>query len=293
LIYIYALLCPKTDEIRYIGKCKNPATRLAAHISKARTGQTKHHCANWVASLLRDQLSPVMVIVDTLPNDADWQSAEMAAIRLHRESGHRLTNTTSGGDGFHDVHPDVLVKRGKSRSRFLSDPENKARHLAMCREVQAKPEVKQKHKESVEAHWADPCRRDAMLASMRTPQAIKNRSAAAKNRHLDPEFAAAHQQRMRDLMLRPGRLEQILAAGMKGRTDPEVQVRRIAAMKAAHQTDEVKAKMRLVGAEIGARPEVKAARSAASARNWADPDFKARVSAAISAGKTRRRAERS
>lgn len=293
MIYIYALCCPESGDIRYVGKCKNPDQRLYTHIMGAKSGRTKHHCANWINSLLRRGLSPEMRVLEELPDGSDWKVAEMATIKHYKESGHDLTNSTGGGEGFHDVLPDVIAKRAAARRVFFQNPDNLAKHLAMCREVQAKPEVKQKHSAATAAFWADDSNRQRLIQSMQTPIAVKNRSDAARRRAADPEFAARHTETMRQAFTDPERLAQIRAAGDKCRADPESEARRKSAVAAALRKPETREKFRVLSTEIGSRPEVIAARKKAARTNWADPEFRAKMTAAHTAAKERRRLAKS
>lgn len=38
ITYIYSLLCPTSEIVKYIGKSNTPTTRLGGHISKAKKG---------------------------------------------------------------------------------------------------------------------------------------------------------------------------------------------------------------------------------------------------------------
>lgn len=71
IIFIYALLDPRTGDIRYIGKTNNPHKRFIRH----KNNREKRHCADWIASLVREELLPVMRILEALPdstgNDAE------------------------------------------------------------------------------------------------------------------------------------------------------------------------------------------------------------------------------
>jgi predicted GIY-YIG superfamily endonuclease len=75
-IFIYALVCPITGGTRYIGKTQIPDRRLNAHIAKARTGQTNHHCARWIRQLLAKDLRPTFEIIFEVPQDEEWQKHE-------------------------------------------------------------------------------------------------------------------------------------------------------------------------------------------------------------------------
>jgi hypothetical protein len=203
MIYIYALICPVADRIRYVGKCKNLAKRLGAHISKAKGGHTNHHCAHWIRSLTREGEKPRIVALRELPDNADWQSAEIEEIAKLRASGADLTNSTGGGDGFHHLNAEFLKRRGQTRSKNLSQPEVKARFLATVGASHATPEAKVNHRAGAKLAWADPIKREKMLASMRTPEALARRAEATRRRNADPEFAARHRETMKRISSEP------------------------------------------------------------------------------------------
>jgi len=58
--YIYALVDPITNDIRYIGRTANPKARLRTHLKKDKN-QAK---SKWVEGLLAKGLTPKMVILD-------------------------------------------------------------------------------------------------------------------------------------------------------------------------------------------------------------------------------------
>lgn len=274
MIYIYGLVCPRLGEIRYVGKCKNLASRLRAHLSKARLGQTKGHCANWLRSLLANCLLPTIVILVELQDCDDWQAAEISAIRAYREAGSPLTNSTSGGDGLHDLSPDAVARRGAARKRYLQDPENLAKHIQMCRETWANPETVAKSVASLRSFWSNPDNRARMEAAFRTPQAIANRSAATKRRFQDEEQLSRHRNTMRKLFATDEHARaQIVAAGAKCRSDMEAEARRKAAIRVAAQD-----------------PGYRAKQGADSAERWACPAFKHRATEAIKSAAASRKA---
>lgn len=212
MIYIYALSCPESGAIRYIGKCKNLKSRLGAHLSKAKGFRTNHHSALWIRSLLNRGLKPIIAAVEVLNDDDDWQAAASAAIRKFRDEGCDLTNLTGGGDGFHDVHPEVLKKRGRSRSAYLADPANKARHLATAGASHSRPDARMNHSAGAKSAWRDPVKRAMMIEGMSTPEAIARRAAATKRRNSDPEFAERHRKTMKERAADPAWRERLKRA---------------------------------------------------------------------------------
>lgn len=105
-IFIYALTDPETGAIRYIGKSIRPYQRLTNHCNE----QARCHRTNWIRSLRSRGLRPALVILETLPPGADWQSAERRWIAHGREQGWPLTNSTSGGDGVPDLSPESRAR---------------------------------------------------------------------------------------------------------------------------------------------------------------------------------------
>lgn len=96
---IYALLDPRNEEIRYVGKTEGVLThRLSVHISDAKCGRDKCHRANWIRSLLRQDLKPSIQLIEEVP-DEDWQWYETWWIVYGRVIGWNLTNSTLGGEG--------------------------------------------------------------------------------------------------------------------------------------------------------------------------------------------------
>jgi hypothetical protein len=90
---IYALVDPRTDDTRYIGKTRRPESRLRAHCSN------KHHVhsSRWVQSLLREGVKPKMVILEGGLSEEEWPEREQYWIAYYRSHGVNLTNITDGG----------------------------------------------------------------------------------------------------------------------------------------------------------------------------------------------------
>lgn len=87
---IYALCCPETGEVRYLGKADDPEKRLKSHVRDARRRLSP------VCDWIKKHGKPVMIILAS--GCSDWKSAERDAIRLGREFGLRLLNLADGGD---------------------------------------------------------------------------------------------------------------------------------------------------------------------------------------------------
>ncbi|HSH79851.1 MAG TPA: helix-turn-helix domain-containing protein [Herpetosiphonaceae bacterium] len=109
MITIYGLVDPNTHDIRYIGKSIRPHERLHDHCND----HSDCHRTHWIQSLIRQGQRPELVILEELPDGADWQATERAWIAKGKAAGWPLTNNTSGGDGVPDLPPE-------SRARIVS-----------------------------------------------------------------------------------------------------------------------------------------------------------------------------
>ena len=112
--FIYALIDPRTNEIRYIGKADKPKCRLSIHIKDAKWELT--YKGSWIRSLLVRGDCPVLQIVDEVLN-SEWQSAESAYITFFKEEGLNLTNGTPGGEGLGSGRDHPMF--GKPRSEEI------------------------------------------------------------------------------------------------------------------------------------------------------------------------------
>jgi DNA-binding NarL/FixJ family response regulator len=104
--FIYGLLDPRTDELRYIGKSDRPRERLANQLNE----RSNTHRCHWIAELQSLGLRPKQVILDSVPAGSGWEVVERAYIAGARIAGCRLTNGTDGGDGVTGLTGDSLAR---------------------------------------------------------------------------------------------------------------------------------------------------------------------------------------
>jgi hypothetical protein len=109
-VFIYGLNDPRTGKCRYIGKSDSPPRRFEEHCIKSAKSNT--HKDRWIAGLLREGLCPVLEVLDEVPA-CQWQFWEREYIRVFRMIGFKLTNTSSGGEGFSKGHSVPLEVRKK------------------------------------------------------------------------------------------------------------------------------------------------------------------------------------
>lgn len=93
MIFIYKLIDPITFDIRYIGKTNNLTRRYNAHITRSKTH--KYHSARWINSLIKNNLKPMIEIIEVCNND-NWVNTEKYWIEYYRNF-YDLTNILEGG----------------------------------------------------------------------------------------------------------------------------------------------------------------------------------------------------
>jgi group I intron endonuclease len=97
-IYIYKLIDPITNEIRYVGKTKNSITkRLYEHLT-VRNLKSNNHKNNWIKQLLKSNNKPKIEVLEVV-NEDNWIPKEIYWIKFLKENGCNLTNTSDGGEG--------------------------------------------------------------------------------------------------------------------------------------------------------------------------------------------------
>jgi len=96
IVFIYGLVDPRTNGVRYIGYTPDIEKRYKDHLLQCKHEKT--YKANWIRSLLKLDLKPEMIILQEVP-ESEREIAERAWIRYGWEETWRLTNTTEGGGG--------------------------------------------------------------------------------------------------------------------------------------------------------------------------------------------------
>lgn len=89
--YIYGLIDPRTNQIRYVGKTNNLKQRLFDHTRRSKHKNT--YKDKWICSLIDIGLKPLMTILEECGDD--WAEREIYHISLYEN----LTNLTKGGEG--------------------------------------------------------------------------------------------------------------------------------------------------------------------------------------------------
>lgn len=119
---IYALLDPRTDEVRYIGKTqRSPRKRHNEHIQDA---FRKHRLPvqRWTKHLYDNGSWSCLKHLEYVQAGGDWAAREKHWIDRFRSDGARLLNLTDGGEGLmgHHHSPQTKEKIGAKLRRGAS-----------------------------------------------------------------------------------------------------------------------------------------------------------------------------
>lgn len=91
---IYALVDPRTEQVRYVGATVDPQRRLREHLGR-RCEST--YCSRWIQELAAEGLKPCFWVLQIAGDE--WQIVECQWIKAFRDLGAPLTNITDGGEG--------------------------------------------------------------------------------------------------------------------------------------------------------------------------------------------------
>ncbi len=96
-VYIYGLVDPRTEQIRYVGQTKDIKRRLRNHLNDAKRG-VKSHKHSWIRKLLVEKVKPKITVIEKC-NSRNADEREEYWIVYYRETEAGLTNQTDGGYG--------------------------------------------------------------------------------------------------------------------------------------------------------------------------------------------------
>jgi hypothetical protein len=161
--YIYALIDPFTNQVRYIGKSIRPRERLQNHCND------RSHChrTHWIQSLITRGLRPIMLLLDKVPTGQEWQPSECNWITYAREQKWPLTNSTDGGDGIVNLTAESkerIVNTWRGRKHL---PESLLKIGAASRNRTHNDEWKRRMSERMRGRTITPDHRRNLAASIR------------------------------------------------------------------------------------------------------------------------------
>jgi hypothetical protein len=95
IVYIYALVDPKYERVRYVGKSVNLENRYEQHLCEF-TGVNPRK-ERWIQNLKDKGLKPELVVIEEC-DQSNWEEREKYWIAYYRELYSDLTNISDGGD---------------------------------------------------------------------------------------------------------------------------------------------------------------------------------------------------
>ena len=168
---IYALRCPVSGEIRYIGKSNDPQKRLYLHVFAAMRNYNDHQTARWLRTLQEQGVSPVLDVLIEVPAGDDWRPHERRLIAEALRSGCRLTNQTVGGEGV-ELLAEADEQRRRDSMRASWTDARRAKHSARQKTTWANPEIRKRRIAGLKANAATPERRAELIAASRSRSTV-------------------------------------------------------------------------------------------------------------------------
>lgn len=187
MIYIYALVDPRDNRVRYIGKSVNPQKRYKQHCEH----KSRLHRSVWIQGILKDGLKPILKILEELPDDANWQQSERDWIAYGKSIGWDLTNRTDGGDGVVNMPPESRARMLKTWVGRKHKPESIAK-ISQTRRGMYNEIFTQEYKEKMSI---------AMKGRVISDETKEKMSVAAKKSFEDPVLRsriAAYRRKLTD-----------------------------------------------------------------------------------------------
>jgi hypothetical protein len=114
---VYALIDPRSGEVRYIGKSSCGLKRPKHHWTHKSLRESSDHCHNWVRSVLKQRSTPEVEVLEEACAEL-LNEAEVFWIGYFKMIGANLTNQTPGGDGWSGPVPlEIRAKISATRRR--------------------------------------------------------------------------------------------------------------------------------------------------------------------------------
>lgn len=92
--FIYILIDPRDQAVRYVGCTRNPYKRWICHISSSKNKKLSN--SKWISDVLSFGLRPELIVVDEVIT-AGYYELETYWISQFKSWGFNLTNVTGGG----------------------------------------------------------------------------------------------------------------------------------------------------------------------------------------------------
>jgi hypothetical protein len=243
LFLVYALVDPRTQQVRYIGKSCSGMERPRQHAMPCFL-RGKTHKENWVRAVLGAGLEPEIRVLEAVSGPEALSEAERAWITHGREAGWPLTNATSGGDGLPGLVRTAEHRRKVSealKGRPLPDSTRAAMAAAFRARVAQDPEgVRELSRKAASAAWAKPGAK--ALASARARAAWED--PATRARMIEARAGIKHTEEHKG---------KIGAASKKAWQDPEYREKVLASRRGRKLSPEHREKLRIAAVAREAR----------------------------------------
>jgi group I intron endonuclease len=175
---IYALTCPTTGQVRYVGKTDmSIAKRLASHIFGCKAQREKRVRKNvWLAEIIDADMVPGIHVLERVPDGSCWQDAEIRWIAHYRvEVGSDLLNVSNGGKGQRGYVPTEETRAkisaaGKARAPYPRKPHSEETRAKIAATLKGRP--------------------GPMAGKKHSPETLAKMSAAQAGRKLTEEHCA-------------------------------------------------------------------------------------------------------
>lgn len=158
-LIVYALVDPRNNEVRYIGKSGSGMKRVRMHMCPSSLARGRTYKDKWLRELIASGYHPLVRTIAVCADKKDLSKAEILWIAYARSLGWRLTNLTSGGEGSFG-----LVKSPETRAKIANA--NRGRKHT--------PEAVTRMREAKKDHVISPETRAKMVASRKANYVISD-----------------------------------------------------------------------------------------------------------------------
>jgi hypothetical protein len=286
--FIYVLIDPRDDAVRYVGKANDPKVRLDRHLRDKRDT----HKQRWINVLKSLELKPIMQVIEEVPYDL-WAERECYWIEYYRSQGCNLTNSTEGGKGG-EFTPEVIAKiseaaKNRKRPPYTEEwrrnlgnatrgkkqsPEHVAKRAAARKGSKHSPETRAKLSAAKLGKPLSPEAKAKNIAAHANPEFREKLAAAHRGKKATPETKAKLSVAGRGRQVSPETREK-LAAANRGKKRPNVTPNK---GKSLSKETRAKISASLTGRKLS--PESIEKRSAAVRGTKRSPETRAKISAA-------------
>ena len=114
VVYIYGLMDPRNNQIRYIGKTKNPKKRLVEHITESIRSGSQNYRLRWIRKLTKLELKPEIKFLKVC-SSFDFEKYETEYIKIYQSN--MLTNSDETGQGNKNRKIEVLERQSENSGR--------------------------------------------------------------------------------------------------------------------------------------------------------------------------------